>query len=64
MEGNVKEAVKQLISKIEAHTDGSFTVYVGVHLATCGGLKCLEFTIPFIEIDGKQRLEGVFASAV
>ncbi|MDR2902886.1 MAG: recombinase family protein [Clostridiales bacterium] len=34
---NIKEAVKQHITKIYAHADGSFTVNVGVHIEYCGG---------------------------
>ena len=34
---NMKEVVKQHITKIYAHADGSFTVNVGVHIAYCGG---------------------------
>lgn len=34
---NLKSTVKFLISKIYAHTDGSYTINVGVHIAGCGG---------------------------
>ena len=37
IDSNIKEVVKQLITKIYAHADGSFTVNVGVHIAHCGG---------------------------
>jgi hypothetical protein len=36
MDSNIKEAVKQHVTKIYAHADGSFTVNVGVHIAYCG----------------------------
>ncbi|WP_050698638.1 recombinase family protein [Anaeromassilibacillus senegalensis] len=34
-----RAAIKQLVTKIYAHVDGSFTVNVGVHIAGCGGLQ-------------------------
>ena len=41
IDDNIKEAVQQHITKIYAHTDGSFTVNVGVNLIVhskyCGG---------------------------
>lgn len=37
IEQDPKQAVKHLITKIYANTDGSFTVNVGVHLNSCGG---------------------------
>ena len=37
IEQDPKQAVKALITKIYANTDGSFTVNVGVHLDSCGG---------------------------
>ena len=39
LDGNMKEVVKQHITKIYAHVDGSFTVNVGavVHSIDCGG---------------------------
>ena len=37
VDDNIKETVKQHITKIYAHADGSFTVNVGVHIAYCGG---------------------------
>jgi hypothetical protein len=37
MEENPREVVRQHITKIYAHADGSFTVNVGVHFAYCGG---------------------------
>ena len=37
MDEDMKEVVKQHITKIYAHADGTFTVNVGVHIAYCGG---------------------------
>lgn len=36
-EGNLKDIVNYYITKIYAHSDGSFTVNVGVHMEYCGG---------------------------
>ena len=41
MDGNIKEVVKQHVTKIYAHADGSFTVNVGVHIKYCGGRQDL-----------------------
>ena len=37
MDENMKEVIKQHVTKIYAHADGTFTVNVGVHIAYCGG---------------------------
>ena len=34
---NLPEIIRAHVTKIDAHTDGSFTVYVGVHTTGCGG---------------------------
>jgi hypothetical protein len=34
---NLPEIVKQHVTKIYAHTDGSVSVNVGVHINGCGG---------------------------
>ena len=39
-----KEILQQLITKIYAHVDGSYTVNIGVHINGCGGAKSIVCT--------------------
>lgn len=41
---NPRDTIRQLVTKIYAHVDGTFTVNVGVHIAGCGGLQCIVCT--------------------
>lgn len=41
---NLPEIIRAHVTKIDAHVDGTFTVYVGVHTTGCGGLLQLVCT--------------------